>query len=79
MSPTLLRQDGYRYFFFSREEPRPHVHISGAAGEAKYWLEPGVELAWHNGLRSDQLTAVEAVVTEHCDAFRTAWSRHFGS
>ncbi len=78
MSPTLLRHEGFRYFFFSREEPRAHVHVSGAAGEAKFWLEPAIELAWHSGLRSDQLSALEAVVTEHNHAFRTAWSQHFG-
>ena len=26
MSPTVLREGPYRLFFFSREEPRPHVH-----------------------------------------------------
>ena len=27
MSPTVFREKGYRFFFFSREEPRAHVHI----------------------------------------------------
>ena len=26
MSPTIFREGGYRFFFFSREEPRMHVH-----------------------------------------------------
>lgn len=78
MSPTLWQHQGFRYDFFSREEARTHVHVTGAAGEAKFWLEPTVQLAWHSGLRTDQLTAVEAVVTEHVDAFRSAWVQHFG-
>jgi len=28
MSPTVLKEAGYRFFFFSREELRMHVHIS---------------------------------------------------
>ena len=36
MSPTVFREDGYRFFFFSREETRM---------EAKFWLEPQIELA----------------------------------
>jgi hypothetical protein len=44
MSPTVLRAKGYRFFFFSREEPRPHVHINCADGEAKFWLEPEIQL-----------------------------------
>ena len=27
MSPTIFREDGYQFFFFSREEPRMHVHV----------------------------------------------------
>ena len=43
--PTIHREGGYRSFFFSREETRPHVHIYSADGEAKYRLEPKLELA----------------------------------
>ena len=31
--------------FFSREESRMHVHILPGDGEAKYWLEPEIELS----------------------------------
>ncbi len=27
MSPTVFRERGYRFYFFSREEPRMHVHV----------------------------------------------------
>ena len=29
MSPTVFRAKGFRFFFFSREEPRMHVHVHG--------------------------------------------------
>jgi Domain of unknown function (DUF4160) len=45
MIPTVLRYKGYRFFFFSREEDRGHVHVHCADGEAKFWLEPEIELA----------------------------------
>ena len=45
MSPTIHREGGYRFFFFSREESRPHVHVYSPDGEAKFWLEPRLELA----------------------------------
>ena len=47
MSPIVFRELGFRFFFFSREEPRMHVH--GGHGEAKFWLEPNVELAENYG------------------------------
>ncbi len=45
MSPTVFRECGYRFFFFSREEERMHVHVLSGNGEAKFWLEPEIELA----------------------------------
>ncbi len=42
MSPTVFRERGYRFFFFSKEETRRHVHVISGEGEAKYWLEPTI-------------------------------------
>lgn len=42
MSPTVFRERGYRFFFFSREESRMHVHVEAGSGEAKFWLEPTI-------------------------------------
>ncbi|MCY4362090.1 MAG: DUF4160 domain-containing protein [Gammaproteobacteria bacterium] len=44
MSPTIFRAHGYRFFFF-QEKKRKHVHVLSAEGEAKFWLEPEIELA----------------------------------
>lgn len=58
MSPTIFREDGYRFYFFSREEQRMHVHVHGANGEAKFWLEPTIELAQNFGMTVQQIRAV---------------------
>jgi len=55
VSPTILREAGFRFYFFSREEPRIHVHVACAEGEAKYWLEPVVQLAQNFGLDERRL------------------------
>ena len=39
-----VRRKGYRFVFFSREEPRMHVHAVSSDGEAKFWREPEVGL-----------------------------------
>ena len=41
MSPTVFREKGYRFFFFSREETRAHVHVICGDGEAKFCWHPG--------------------------------------
>ncbi|HJU31624.1 MAG TPA: DUF4160 domain-containing protein [Hyphomicrobiaceae bacterium] len=39
--PTILRWNGYRFYFFSneRDEP-PHMHIDKGGNSAKFWLLP---------------------------------------
>lgn len=78
MSPTVLRVRGYRFYFFSREESRPHVHVQHAEGEAKFWLQPDVALARNFGLSRRRLSAALKLILEHLDEIRTAWDEHFG-
>lgn len=77
MSPTLFREHGYRFFFFSREEPRIHVHVYHADGEAKFWLEPEIALAQNYGLSRQALREAEIMVRNHEKEIRDAWHQHF--
>lgn len=79
MAPTVFREAGFRFFFFSREEPRIHVHISHADGEAKFWLEPIVTLALNQGLNERQLRQIMQLIKAHENEIRNAWQQHFGS
>ena len=65
MSPTVLREKGYRFFFFSREEPRMHVHVVSGKGEAKLWLEPKIELVKNKGHNLLQLNEITTLIEEH--------------
>ncbi len=78
MSPTVFKIGAYRFFFFSREEQRKHVHVSTTEGEAKFWLEPEIELANNYRLSRKQLKQIEALIEEHYDEIVDAWRRHFG-
>ena len=79
MSPTIFRESGFRFFFFSREESRMHVHVHCSHGEAKFWLEPNVELVENYGLRGGEVETARKLIEEHEDEIRNAWRRHFGS
>jgi len=78
MSPTVLRVGGYRFYFFSREERRPHIHAQHATGEAKFWLEPGIEFAQNYGLKPSRVAATLRLIREHEDEIRAGWKAHFG-
>ena len=77
MSPTVLRVKNYRFFFFSREEERPHVHVTCPDGEAKFWLEPIVALQQSVGLSGKQLRELKAIVEKRRDEILRAWRAHF--
>ena len=79
MSPTIFRQDGYHFFFFSREEPRMHVHIYCGNGEAKYWLEPVIDLATNYGLNGKELGDIERILGERKDEIIERWKQHHGT
>ena len=77
MGPTVFREGAFRFFFFSREELRMHVHVAHTDGEAKFWLEPKIELASHLGLSSKQLRDVLSLVEGHYEELVDAWHRFF--
>ena len=56
-----------------------HVHVQSADGEAKFWLEPQIELAQNYGLKVNQITTLLKLVQEHEHEIRAAWHDHFGN
>lgn len=62
MSPTVFREKGFRFLFFSREEPRLHIHVQSSEGEAKFWIEPQITLAGNHGLSMKDLRTIEEII-----------------
>jgi len=79
VSPTIFRYRNYRFYFFSREESRMHVHVISPDGEAKFWLEPKIELAVNKGLGVTELNELKQIVEERQNEIRTSWQQHFKS
>jgi len=78
MSPTIFKMGSLRFYFFSREERRLHVHVQGTRGEAKFWIEPRIELAADYGLGARMTARALQLIREHEHEIRTAWRGHFG-
>ena len=77
MSPTIYTSGPYRFFFFSREESRPHIHVVSSSGEAKFWLEPLVSLTHSAGLSQHELKRLQKIVEQNNGKFRKAWKDFF--
>jgi hypothetical protein len=77
MSPIVFRYKNYRFFFFSREETRMHIHIMSPDGEAKFRIEPVVALADYSGFSDRQIKELAKVVEKHAKEIEKAWKEHF--
>jgi hypothetical protein len=56
-----------------------HVHVYRAKGQAKFWLEPDIELAENYGLRSGEIITAQKLIKEHRDEIRSRRQDHFRS
>ena len=56
-----------------------YVHVFSPDGEAKFRLEPTVELALNKGLKPVELTELKRIVEERQNEIRNHWQQHFGS
>ncbi len=77
--PTIHREDGFRFFFYSNERSEPaHIHVEHGDGVAKFWLLP-VTLENAVGLNARQLRRAREIVEENAAMFREAWNEHFNA
>lgn len=76
--PTVLRLDGYRFFFVSldRSEP-PHIHVKREKKVAKFRLDP-VVLERAGGFSRVEINKIMKLVQEHRERFLEKWYEFFG-
>ena len=55
------------------------VHVTHADGEAKFWIEPEIEVAMNQGLSQKQVNDALALVRTHREEIVHAWHTHFGN
>ena len=78
MSPKFKEQNGYVFKIYSNEEARIHIHVIKAEKEAKYWLEPEIELAENFGFNNKELSYIENILQENGEDFKIKFTRHVG-
>lgn len=78
MSPVFHRENGYVFKVFSNEEDRKHIHVMKAECEAKFWLEPEVEMEKNEGFDSKELKFIRNILIERGDELREKYSLHIG-
>ena len=79
MSPTVLREGPYRFYFYSHEpnEP-PHIHVDRDRQSAKFWLET-VAVVYNIGFSDKELGKIESILRNHRQDLLEAWNDYFGT
>ena len=76
--PTVLRINGYQFYFYAEEgdEP-PHIHVAKAGSDAKFWLSP-VRLSVNHGFKAHDLKEIAEIAEENEAHILEKWNEFFG-
>ena len=55
------------------------MHVFSGDGEAKFWLEPELQLAKNHRYNQKQLQEIQSLIEEHYHELVSAWKKHFSS
>ena len=76
MSPKFLCENGYIFKIYSNEEERVHILVVKAEKEAKFWLEPNIELAENFGFNSKEIKVITQMIDTYGDEFRQKYKQY---
>lgn len=75
--PTILKENGYRYFFYINDHPPPHVHIEKAGNTAKVELS-NLHFVSNNGFKPKELKHIRNTISQNIDTLKEKWHERFG-
>jgi hypothetical protein len=79
--PTVFRERGFRFFFYSNEgspRERVHIHVEKDNVEAKFWLNPEIRVAYNDGYDARTLRELMGIVGFNRERIERAWNEYFG-
>jgi len=76
--PTILRINGFRFFFYSNEHLPIHIHIEKDNKTAKFNLE-FIELVKSRGFNASELKEMRKLVSDNVTLFKNKWNEYFNN
>ncbi|WP_367264487.1 DUF4160 domain-containing protein [Nitratifractor sp.] len=74
--PTVLRREGFRFFFYSDEHAPSHIHVEKGEAYARIELD-SLKVTDTYRLSSRDLKKILLIVREYRDYLQEAWNEHF--
>lgn len=78
MSSKFRQEQGYTFKIYSNEEEHKHIHVVKAECEAKFWLEPDIELANNHGFSNKDIRKITQLVEQYGNEFKQQFAAHIG-
>ena len=73
--PTLLNQDGFKFFFYANEHDPRHIHVMNADGYAK--IELGTLRVIQRKMDPSDLRRAVKIAKDHNVEFERKWDEFF--
>jgi len=74
--PTVLRLEGFRFFFFSDEHSPSHIHIEKGDAYARIELQT-IKVTDSYNLNSRELKKLRTLVEKNSEILMEAWNEYF--
>jgi len=75
--PTVLKLLGLKFYYWSQEHKPIHIHVRKGDGEARFALEPQVELIENHGLKPHELALAEEIICDNREFMIEHWNLYF--
>lgn len=73
--PTILRENEYRFYWYSNEgaNKRAHIHVERAGSKAKFWLNPP-GLAANKRFIERELNEIKQIIINNTELIENEWN-----
>jgi hypothetical protein len=76
--PTVLVENGFRFFFYSNENEEPmHIHIEKGGAEGKVWIASDVQIAYMNGFTRTEERQIMEIISAEMVTLKKKWNEYF--
>jgi len=75
--PTIFIVFGFCFKFYSNDHEPVQVHVTKDEHEAKFNLEPMVELVFNRGFKKYELTIITGIIEENTAILVERWNEYF--
>lgn len=74
--PTIFKQNGFRFFFYSNDHLPKHIHIEKSGKTAKFFLDP-IQLVVSKKFSASELREIRILIQDNLKLIESSWDEYF--